>query len=125
MAKPKSAQTYERELRKLIEVRTGTECDPWLAPQIRATAINMVMLDRVFRELADEKTLVSMTPGSMAQLKSEVNPLLPYFDKMQRTLIQQYQALGLNYNTTPAKVTESTQKGVDEEDPMARYYKGQ
>jgi hypothetical protein len=35
----------------------------------------------------------------------------------------QFEALGLNYSTTPSKVKEDTRKGVDEEDPMANYYK--
>ena len=36
----------------------------------------------------------------------------------------QFEALGLNYSTTPSKVKEDTKKGVDETDPMAEYYKG-
>ena len=56
----------------------------------------------------------------MAQMKNEVSPLLPYYDKMQRTLMLQFEAIGLNYKTTPSKVKEDTKKGVDEKDPMAR-----
>ena len=35
----------------------------------------------------------------------------------------QLEALGLNYSTTPSKVKEDTKKGVDETDPMAKFYK--
>ena len=42
--------------------------------------------------------------------------------KLQRTLIQQYEALGLNFRTTPSKVIEPTKKGVDESDPMMTFY---
>ena len=107
----------------MIKSRTGVEMEPWLLPQVRATAANMVMLDKIQRELEDEDTLVSLVPGSMAQMKNEVNPLLPYYDKMQRTLLMQFEALGLNYKTTPAKVKEDAKRAADvETDPMARFY---
>ena len=123
MAKQKTAHAYELELRKMIKSRTGADMEPWLLPQVRATASNMVMLDKVQAELEDTNKFVTMMPGSTAQLKNEVNPLLPYYDKMQRTLMLQFEAIGLNYKTTPSKVKEDTKKGIDEEDPMANYYK--
>ena len=67
-------------------------------------------------------SLITLVPGSMGQMKNEVSPLLPYYDKMQRTLMLQFEAIGLNYKTTPSKVKESMKQGVDEEDPMAAYY---
>lgn len=107
----------------MIKSRTGADMEPWLLPQVRATAANMVMLDKVQNELLDGD-LVTLVPGSMGQMKNEVSPLLPHYDKMQRTLLMQFEALGLNYSTTPSKVKEDTKKGVDEEDPMANYYRG-
>ena len=115
MAKPKTAHAYELELRKMIKSRTGADMEAWLLPQVRATASNMVMLDKVQAELEDTSRLVTMMPGSTAQLKNEVNPLLPYYDKMQRTLMLQFEAIGLNYKTTPSKVKEDTKRGVDTE----------
>lgn len=115
MAKQRTAHAYELELRKMIKSRTGADMEPWLLPQVRATASNMVMLDKVQAELEDTSRLVTMMPGSTAQLKNEVNPLLPYYDKMQRTLMLQFEAIGLNYKTTPSKVKEDTKKGVDTE----------
>ena len=115
MARKKTAQGYEKELRDMIESRTGAKMEPWLLPQVRATASNMVMLDKVQAELEDTSRLVTMMPGSTAQIKNEVNPLLPYYDKMQRTLMLQFEAIGLNYKTTPSKVKEDTKKGVDTE----------
>ena len=115
MAKKKTAHAYELELRQMIKHRTGADMEPWLLPQVRATAGNMVMLDKIQEELEAEKNLVSLVAGSMAQMKNEVNPLLPYYDKLQRTLLMQFEALGLNYSTTPSKVKEDTKKGVDTE----------
>ena len=115
MAKKKSAHAYELELRKMIKSRTGADCEAWLTPQIRATAMNMVMLDKIQNELTDMDSLITPVPGSMGQLKNEVSPLLPHYDKTQRTLLMQFEALGLNYSTTPSKVKEDTKKGVDAE----------
>lgn len=115
MPKKKTAHAYELELRKMIKSRTGADMEAWLLPQVRATASNMVMLDKVQRELEETDSLVTMVPGSMAQMKNEVSPLLPYYDKMQRTLMLQFEAIGLNYKTTPSKVKEDTKKGVDAE----------
>jgi hypothetical protein len=115
MAKQRTAHAYELELRKMIKSRTGADMEPWLLPQVRATASNMVMLDKVQAELEGTDELVKMMPGSTAQMKNEVNPLLPYYDKMQRTLMLQFEAIGLNYKTTPSKVKEDTKRGVDAE----------
>lgn len=115
MAKKKTAHAYELELRQMIKHRTGADMEPWLLPQVRATAGNMVMLDKIQEELEAEKNLVSLVAGSMAQMKNEVNPLLPYYDKLQRTLMMQFEAIGLNYKTTPSKVKEDTKKGIDTE----------
>ena len=115
MAKQRTAHAYELELRKMIKSRTGADMEPWLLPQVRATASNMVMLDKVQAELEATESLVTLVSGSMAQMKNEVSPLLPYDDKMQRTLMLQFEAIGLNYKTTPSKVKEDTKKGVDTE----------
>lgn len=122
MAKQKSAHAYELELRKMICDRNG-ECGAWLIPQIRATAANMVMLDKVQKELLAVDTLVTIVPGSTGQYKSEVNPLLPYQVKLLAELRLQFETLGLNYRTTPSKITESTKSGPDESDPMAEFYR--
>lgn len=124
MAKKKTAHAYEIELRRMIKHRTGADMEPWLLPQVRATAMNIVMLDKIQEELEDTKDLIKTVEGSTGQVKNEVSPLLPYYDKLQRTLLMQFEALGLNYKTTPSKVMENTKKGGDDDDPMANYYKG-
>jgi hypothetical protein len=116
----KTAHAYEIELRKMIESRTGAACEVWLMPQIRATAMNMMMLDKIQDELLDMDSLITPVPGSMGQMKNEVSPLLPHYDKTQRTLMMQLESLGLNYSATPSKVREDTKKGMDEKDPLAK-----
>lgn len=120
MVRIKTAHAYELELRKMIKARTGADCEVWLTPQIRSTAMNMVMLDKVQDELEDTVKLVLPSAGSMGQNKNDLNPLLAPYDKMQRTLLMQFEALGLNYSTTPSKVKEDTKKGMDERDPLAK-----
>jgi hypothetical protein len=116
MAKQKTAHAYELELRKMIESRTGAKMEMWLTPQVRATAMNEVMLDKIQDELVNSpKKLADWNDGSTGQMKFEAHPLLPHYDKLQRTLLMQFEALGLNYSTTPSKVKEDTKKGVDTE----------
>lgn len=125
MAKQRTAHAYELELRKMIESRTGAKMELWLTPQVRATAMNEVMLDKIQDELVNSpKKLADWNDGSTGQMKFEAHPLLPHYDKLQRTLLMQFEALGLNYSTTPSKVKEDTKKGIDEEDPMKTYYEG-
>ena len=115
MSKQRTAHAYELELRKMIKSRTGADMEMWLLPQVRSTAMNMVMLDKIQDELMEEDALITPVPGSMGQMKNEVHPLLPHYDKCQRTLMMQLEALGLNYSTTPSKVKEDTKRGVDTE----------
>ena len=116
MAKQRTAHAYELELRKMIESRTGAKMEMWLTPQVRATAMNEVMLDKIQDELVNSpKKLADWNDGSTGQMKFEAHPLLPHYDKLQRTLLMQFEALGLNYSTTPSKVKEDTKKGVDTE----------
>lgn len=123
MGKKKSAHGYELELRRMIKSRTGADCEVWLYPQVRATAANMVLLDKMQEELAGADSLVSLVTGSTGQPKNEVSPLLPHYDKLQRTLLMQLEALGLNYSTTPSKVKEDARRGVDESDPLVQFYR--
>lgn len=120
MARKQSAHGYELELKRLIKVRTGKDSEPWLLPQIRSTAKNEVILDKIMEELEREQSMVAIVTGSQRQTKNEVNPLLPYFDRLNRTLLLQFEALGLNYNTTPSKVSESAKPGGEEDDVLAR-----
>lgn len=110
MAKPKSAQAYEKELREMIKSRTGKDMEMWLLPQVRATAANMVILDKIQAEVLKSKSLVILVSGSMGQQKNEVSPLLPHFDKTQRTLMMQLEALGLNFSTPSSKFNNDPNK---------------
>ena len=118
MAKTKTAHAYELEIKKMITERNG-EFDIWLQPQLRATAMNCVMLDKIHSELCSERSLILTSAGSMDQTKYDAHPLLAHYDKLQRTLLQQYEALGINYRATPSKIKENTKKGGEEHDKLS------
>ena len=123
MAKPKSVQAYEKEIVKMIEARNGV-FDNWLSPQVEGAAMNRVILAQIHTEITKEKSLTISVSGSMGQEKREPHPLLAVYDKMQRTLLPQYAALGLNYNATPSKINEPTGKAAKEDDPLVQFYSG-
>lgn len=116
-AKKKTVDEYIDELKKMVELRTGKAFDPWLLPQLRATAMGMTMLDKIQDKLADSEITILMT-GSMGQQKTEVNPLLDKYINFQRTLISQFQALGLNYNTAKGKVGGAAGDDGEDDDPV-------
>ena len=123
MAKERSAHAYELELRKMVKERTGIDCEVWLYPLIRTTAFNMVVRDKIQKEMLDLDNFISLVTGSNGQQKTEVSPLLPHYDKIQRTITQQLTAMGLTYDTTPSKVNEDTKKGgKGKKDPISCLY---
>ena len=119
---PTTIGGYENLLIRMIEQRTSAEFDEFLFPQVTACAQTWMVMNRVYKDLMKEKTLIDMVIGSKDQQKNEVNPLLPYYLKLQAELRLQFEALGLNYRATPSKIKEDTKKGVDEDDPMVQFY---
>ena len=101
---PTTIGGYENLLIKMIEKRTGAEFDEFLLPQVSACAQTWMMLNRVHKDLMKEKSLTDLVEGSKMQYKNEVNPLLPYYLKLQAELRLQFQSLGLNWNATPSKI---------------------
>lgn len=119
----KNVKYYERTLRKKVVLRTGTEFEEWLEPQLHAAALCLQMLEKVHEEIISGD-LVKERLGSKDQWMTELNPLVPTYKELQRTMILHYEALGLNYKSTPSKMNESTKKGVDDTDPMVQFYQG-
>jgi hypothetical protein len=110
----KKVTYYERILKSRVEQRTGTKFEKWLEPQLHAAALCWQMLEKVHEELMNGN-LVTQKRGSKDQWYSEVNPLMPTYKELQRTITQHYEALGLNYRATPSKIKEDTKRGVDKE----------
>lgn len=119
----KNVKYYERVLKKMITTRIGMY-DLWLEPQVHAAALCWQMLEKVQDELMNGK-LSTQRQGSKEQYYTEVNPLMPTYKELQRTMIQHYEALGLNYKTTPSKIKEDVEKGVNaKKDPLREMIQG-
>ena len=114
----KNVKTYERMLKQKIEARTGTAFDEWLEPQLHAAALCWQMLEKVHEELM-KGALVTQKLGSKDQWYSEVNPLMPTYKELQRTIVLHYEALGLNFKSKPANIKEPVRSGGEEHDKLA------
>ena len=117
MAKDKTAKSYENEIKRMIIDRLG-KFDLWLTPQVEATALNRVMLAKIQKELEQESTLIITTLGVGGQTKQDAHPLLSHYKELQRTLILQYEAIGLSYKSTPSKMKEPVKSGGEEHDKL-------
>ena len=115
---------YERKLRKMIQERRQVDdVESWLEGQIHAAAMNWQMMEKVHEKIMDGD-LTIVADGSMGQSKTIVNPLLPMYKELQRTMLLHYEALGLNFKSAPKKMTEAATKSgtEDKDDPMAAAY---
>ena len=123
MGKQKDIDFYKEEIIEMVKSRNG-EFEEWLKPQVESAAMNRVILAKIQEEICNEKYLSVISDGSVGQKKKEAHPLLAVYDKLQRTLLLQYKAIGLNYDATPSKINEPTGKAAREDDPMLSFYKG-
>jgi hypothetical protein len=118
MAKKKTTDDYIDELKRMVvEANDGKPFQGWLLPQLRATAMNMVILDKLQSTIEKEDSLTMSMNGSMGQQKIEVNPLLGQYYKAQQVLMDQFTLLGLTM-----KGKKTTGGGDDSDDPMASLY---
>ena len=110
---------YIDELKQAIEQRTGEPFQIWMMPQLRSAASNMVILDRIQDAIIEEESLTNSMTGSMGQQKIEVNPLVDKYNTLNRTLMAQFEALGLNLNTAKGKVGGGSSDSSHDDDPLA------
>ena len=96
-----------KDLKAQVEERTGLPFPEFLLPIVRLTSSNLQMIDHIHEKILEDD-LISIETGSMGQSKVVVTPLLPYYDKLQRTATVQLEKIGLTYSATPSKITEST-----------------
>ena len=114
----KTTDDYIDELKDMVvQANDGKPFSPWLMPQLRATAMNMVVLDKLQTAIEKADTLTDILPGSMGQQKISVNPLLDKYYKAQDVLLNQFSALGLN-----AKRSRKSDDDNPTDDPMANFY---
>jgi phage terminase small subunit len=118
----KNVKYYERILKKRVEARTKLPFEEWLEPQLHAAALCQQMLEKVHEEIMNGK-LTTIQQGSKDQWYTEVNPLMPTYKELQRTMIQHYEALGLNYKSKPSNIKEPVAQGGEEHDKLGNLLK--
>ena len=120
MAKQVTTQDYIEELKQMVvEANDGKPFPAWLLPQLRSTAMNMTILDKLQEAIDKEKNLVTILPGSTGQQKMTVNPLLDKYYKAQQVLMSQFAALGLTCKSSGSDRDSGTEEF---DDPMASLY---
>ena len=115
----KTAAEYQEEIRQMI-IECKGECKAWYMLRIRSLAMNLVILDKVQNEILEAKGLILEKQGSTGQIKSEVNPLLPYYNQLQNTVLKQFNGLGLNIDDGTSSDEAPT---TDTTDPMEQLYR--
>lgn len=118
-AEPKTAEEYQEEIRQMMVDAKG-ECKTWYMLRIRSLAMNLVILDKVQNEILNAKGLILDKHGSTGQIKSEVNPLLTYYNQLQNTVLKQFNGLGLNVDDDVE--TPDAPPAADAQDPMNALY---
>lgn len=112
--KTKTTEQYERQIKKLIEARTGEKAEEWMALPIRTAAMCLVTLDKMQAEL-EKASLTVLETGSQGQQKTVVNPLIAANKDMHRTMIRHYESLGLTYKNEPTRINTSAKKESEDE----------
>ena len=112
----KDLDFYVNDLKERIVTRMG-KVEPFLIPQVEVTAKHMKLMDKILDEIYGGDLLVDST-GRGGVEKKDINPLIPLYDKMHRSVTADLAALGLNYNTAPSKVTGELQTGKEEKDTL-------
>ena len=112
---------YEDVLRQDVCDRYGiTEPERWQESLIAETADMMAERDEMQDEIRETGRLLVKYDKQMQPYK-ESNPLYVHLKELQRSIGMQREHLGLSIKST--KKRDDTKKGVDDEDPMANYYK--
>lgn len=118
MSKKKTSDYIEDLKQMVVEANDGKAFPGWLLPQLRSTAMNMVILDKLQEAIEKEDSLTQSMTGSMGQQKIEVNPLLGQYYKAQQVLMDQFAKLGLTMKDNAGKARDDD----DGNDPMASLY---
>lgn len=117
----KTAIYYEDILRQDVCDRYGiAEPELWQESLICETADMMAERDEMQQDIRTEGRLLVKYDKQLQPYK-ESNPLYVHLKELQRSIGMQREHLGLSIKST--KKREDTKKGVDDEDPMANYYK--
>ena len=114
---------YEQMLREDVIARLD-KVERWQESLIHETAKLMARRDRLESVIEEEGDLLTKLDKNMNKYK-ESNPLHVHLKELDRTIGMQREHLGLSFKVNPNRMKESPKAGVDEDDPMKKYYNGQ
>lgn len=112
MAKVKGTKSYVTELNALVTKEYG-EVPAKLMLLIRKTAQDMKVLDSIANQLSGMADFTTIEVGSMGQQKTQVTPLLPYYDKASARLTDDLYNLGLTARRQAVKDDGGASKEPD------------
>ena len=111
---------YEQMLHEDVIARLD-KVERWQESLIRETARLMARRDRLEEAILEEGDLIEKIDKNMNTYK-ESNPLHVHLKELDRTIGMQREHLGLSFKVNPNRMKESPKAGVDEDDPMKKYY---
>ena len=113
--KLRAPKQYLKEVETMVVKEYGY-IPPKLVVLIRKTAQDMRMLDRISAEIEQDDDLTTIETGSTGQIKTVVNPLIPYYDKYSSRVTDDLYNLGLTARKQAAKTDDP---GKKKEDPLS------
>ena len=111
---------YEQMLHEDVIARLD-KVERWQESLIRETARLMARRDRLEEAILEEGDLIEKIDKNLNKYK-ESNPLHVHLKELDRTIGMQREHLGLSFKVNPNRMKESPKAGVDEDDPMKKYY---
>lgn len=115
------AASYIKDIRAQVRADHGGKVPEFLALTIRNYATALEMRD-AFKEKIIAEGVMIMEKGSMGQNVRRQHPLIPALYQYE-TLVQKY-AKDLGGTAAKAAAKTEAPQGVDADDPMVEFYKG-
>ena len=124
LTEAKTREVYELQLRADVRNREGVEkIDSWKESLISELSDMLAERDAMMAEIRESGRLIEKYDKQGMPYK-ESNPLYVHVKAKEQSISVWRDKLGLSNTVNPDRIKKDAKKGVDEEDPMANYYKG-
>ena len=124
LTQAKTREVYELQLRADVRNREGVEkIDSWKESLISELSDMLAERDAMMAEIRTTGRLIEKYDKQGMPYK-ESNPLYVHVKAKEQSISVWRDKLGLSNTVNPDRIKKDAKKGVDEEDPMANYYKG-
>ena len=124
LTEAKTREVYELQLRADVRNREGVEkIDSWKESLISELSDMLAERDAMMAEIRESGRLIEKYDKQGMPYK-ESNPLYVHVKAKEQSISVWRDKLGLSNTVNPDRIKKDAKKGVDEEDPMANYYRG-